>query len=288
MAAAHSRRLDCVVYGLYDPRSGELRYVGQTSQGLRTRLAGHLRDARRREHTRIARWLHALMALGVKPQPQILESTLYPEMLGTLEQKWIAWAKERTSNLTNLTDGGDGGLLGWKPSAETLEKFRRRPNAWLGRKHSPESITKMRAAQVRGWTPAKSLNIAESNRRRKGTASAEARLALAEGSRRVWADPIRRTEMRAARAINVRVREGHARQAAAMRGRKRSPESIAATARSFLKPVIDDLGTVYPSVSAAAAALGVTPQAISHVVYGRTRRVRGRSFSLHSRPETAA
>ena len=45
----------------------------------------------------------------------------------------------------NLTLGGEG-AIGWKPSPETLEKFRHRRNGMLGRKHSEEARARMRRA----------------------------------------------------------------------------------------------------------------------------------------------
>lgn len=73
-----------------------------------------------------------------------------------LNEKEIYWIKSLNSkdpNGYNLTDGGHGGgLLGWIPSKETREKMSKskkgtkvgKQNHMFGKKHSKESIEKMR------------------------------------------------------------------------------------------------------------------------------------------------
>lgn len=86
MADAHStvsRSADkYVVYGLYDPRTGELRYIGKTVQGARRRVNGHLCDSIRHGDTHVARWLRVLGHDGIRPAARVLENCLFPEMLG--------------------------------------------------------------------------------------------------------------------------------------------------------------------------------------------------------------
>lgn len=56
------------IYGLYDPFTGELRYVGRTTQPLAQRLAGHLVFATKYRSTApLQIWLRELMATGFGP-----------------------------------------------------------------------------------------------------------------------------------------------------------------------------------------------------------------------------
>ena len=53
------------LYRLRDPRDGRVRYVGQTTSALSTRLAGHC-DTRRDRSDR-GLWICELFALGMRP-----------------------------------------------------------------------------------------------------------------------------------------------------------------------------------------------------------------------------
>lgn len=56
------------IYGLYDPHTGQLRYVGRTTRPLDQRLAGHLVFATKYRSTApLQRWLRDLLATGCAP-----------------------------------------------------------------------------------------------------------------------------------------------------------------------------------------------------------------------------
>ena len=49
--------MSCTVYGLTGP-NGKIRYIGQTrARDVRTRLGTHWRDAKRRPHSRLYKWM---------------------------------------------------------------------------------------------------------------------------------------------------------------------------------------------------------------------------------------
>jgi hypothetical protein len=54
------------IYELRDPRTGEIRYVGQ-SVNPKVRLHGHIFDARCLFKSRKGAWIQELQALGMKP-----------------------------------------------------------------------------------------------------------------------------------------------------------------------------------------------------------------------------
>lgn len=105
-----------VIYGLCDPSTGEVRYVGKTSRDPSERLRGHLTDARLGQ-THLHRWLRSV---SCEPSLVILEHD--PEDLNVTEREWIARLRAGGTQLCNLTDGGDGFSPGWKPSAHTRAK----------------------------------------------------------------------------------------------------------------------------------------------------------------------
>lgn len=151
---------DIIIYGIYDPRSSELRYVGKTINPLAARLSTHLRST---EKNYRAQWLRSMVAKGITPV--ILEIARLPHDgdWQAAERYWIAHFRSLGARLINATDGGEG-MLNHRPTAEHRKKIgeanaRRSPEArkkaaqkrlsTLGGKlkHSDESKAKMSAAQ---------------------------------------------------------------------------------------------------------------------------------------------
>ena len=57
-----------MIYGLVDPRTEEVRYIGKTVHGM-TRIYEHLRpSAMRTENTHKSKWLTQLSCLGLVPE----------------------------------------------------------------------------------------------------------------------------------------------------------------------------------------------------------------------------
>jgi hypothetical protein len=98
-----------IVYGLFDPRTGELRYVGRTSVGASRRLSAHLTAAKRKgRRTRVANWVRSLLDVGETPTMDTLEEFCsFPECsLG--ETFYVCYFRYIGCDLVNLTDGGEG------------------------------------------------------------------------------------------------------------------------------------------------------------------------------------
>lgn len=117
------------IYGLFDPRDGELRYIGK-SINPKQRLTNHLND---KSITWRTNWLKELKRLNLKPLLYIFESFKDNNLWQEKEIYYIAIAKNRGIKLTNCTSGGDGLL---NPPKEVLDKIR---NTWKGRKHTEET-----------------------------------------------------------------------------------------------------------------------------------------------------
>jgi hypothetical protein len=120
-----------VIYGLCDPDTGEVRYVGKTVGDPKFRLKCHLAD---RGRSRKANWIRSLPG---PPTIRVLEDD--PADLDEAERRWIA----ELPNLTNLTAGGDGG----DTSASFTEEGRRVMSAThLGVPKTEEHRQKLSAA----------------------------------------------------------------------------------------------------------------------------------------------
>lgn len=127
------------IYALKDPRTDAIRYVGY-SINVPRRVKGHVRDCNREQNYK-ARWIRSLVAKGLEPIVDILET-------GTgdweaAERRWIKELRAAGCRLTNIVEGG-GGATGLIPSAAHREKTRA---ALMGHSVSPETRAKMAAAK---------------------------------------------------------------------------------------------------------------------------------------------
>jgi hypothetical protein len=93
------------VYGLIDPESRELRYIGKTTETVRKRLYAHLNEARigsgngcKDEKTR---WLAGLIERDLEPEVVILAEPEAQKSLGQSERHWIVVAATTGGFLVN-------------------------------------------------------------------------------------------------------------------------------------------------------------------------------------------
>jgi hypothetical protein len=91
------------IYGLFDPRSGELRYIGKAANAER-RLKSHKRDAKRRT-TPVYVWMRDLAQAGMSPALKVLETTGADWQ--SVERRLIAKHLEAGADLLNLAPGGN-------------------------------------------------------------------------------------------------------------------------------------------------------------------------------------
>lgn len=84
------------IYGLRDPRTRRIRYVGCTIQSLLVRLAGHMAEARSpHAKTRKVVWLRRL---GREPGIVLLARCRSAERGAELERRWIEHFGKRLTN----------------------------------------------------------------------------------------------------------------------------------------------------------------------------------------------
>lgn len=112
------------IYGLVDPRSNELRYVGKTSSDPLARVRTHLCRTSLKPKRHISRWLTGLLADGHKPEVFVIELVDEAEWQDA-ERFWIAYFRSLGARLVNITDGGEG-VSGYRFSPERREEMRLR------------------------------------------------------------------------------------------------------------------------------------------------------------------
>lgn len=223
------------IYGLTDPRTGEIRYVGKSATGMkRPRLHGKpSRLAKDRTHK--ANWIRSLLAQGIHYGVEVLQYVASREELNDAERYWIREARNAGWELTNHTDGGDG-LSGATFSAEHRARISK---ANRGRKLTAEQRERFLEA-VQHRDPAAFVS-----NRRKAVAAWRGSKHTAETRRRIGA---------------------------AHRGKIVSAEARAKVSAANSKPVRElASNTVYPSVRAASVALGIECSGIAKVASGRAR-----------------
>lgn len=171
------------IYGLFDPRNMELRYIGKTKD-LKDRLRNHLRlvnDTRCKDHHNY-RWIRQLLDEGLEPSIEALEEVSVDSWRDA-EQTWIAECRKFGVRLTNMTKGGDSFPDGYVPhnkggTISEWQKSRIREYN-LNKKVSDETRQKQRESHLGKTLPREQVRkIAEANRGK--VMSPEARKKISE------------------------------------------------------------------------------------------------------------
>lgn len=168
------------VYGLIDPDTREMRYVGATVVGMR-RPRQHLRPSAydgKSKHTHNNRWIKSVIDSGRVPEIVIIEHCDDPYLT---EIGWVEYFRSIGCHLTNSTDGGQG-RGGYKASEETKKKL-------SSRVHTSQWRERMSTAQKKRYS---AQEVSEETRRRLSEAGKRAnqdpevkkRLSAAQKARR--------------------------------------------------------------------------------------------------------
>lgn len=193
------------IYGLVDPRTDELRYIGKTVRRPSHRLFTHqwlARTSKRKSH--VQAWLANLLKDGREPEVVVIEIVPAGVDWVEAEQFWIAYFRMIGADLCNLTIGGDGSP-GRKHSPEEIEKRVKRgaKHHMFGKKMSDRVREALASAGQRCRSDPNWVAWA-GERRRAGMTPDRMEKSIA-GLRAVDSDPIRNAR-RAANLVVARQR----------------------------------------------------------------------------------
>jgi len=224
-----------IIYGLIDPTSLLVRYVGMSSSGMK-RPRQHRQARAVSGKTYCARWIRKLFSNGLDFEIVILEIVSSQAGLPDAEKWWIAYGRACGWPLTNLTDGGEGLT---NPSERTREKMRaaariRMTPQWRAAASERAKVqfgtpeARAEASRRNGEYMRRPEVRAKNSRRSKAQwAPQEARDAQRERSLRSYQS----VELRAVIGEHSKARmctpEGRARQSAITKARMATPEARA-------------------------------------------------------------
>jgi hypothetical protein len=96
------------IYGLIDPKTKQLRYVGQTAQNKKYPSSHWKRKRKRERKDHCHCWVRSVLFDGLIPDIIIVQEVETESDLNEAETFWIAYFKMIGCNLTNMTEGGEG------------------------------------------------------------------------------------------------------------------------------------------------------------------------------------
>lgn len=111
-----------IIYGLKDPLTDVIMYVGKSSSGLK-RPRYHAHAARKGDGGLCANWIRGLLDLELMYEIVVLEYVVDASVLVDREVWWIACGRNNGWPLLNQTIGGEG-LPGFKHYKLTKSKLR--------------------------------------------------------------------------------------------------------------------------------------------------------------------
>ena len=148
------------IYGLFDPRTNHIRYVGKTIDPV-GRYHNHLKPSELKHPCHRCNWLKQLLRKRLKPILAVLEITTI-DCWKEAEKSWIAFYKSISADLVNMTKGGEGGML---PEWITDEYRQHMNESHMGYVRSEESKRKQSESQKgRIFSPATRDKISKSNK----------------------------------------------------------------------------------------------------------------------------
>lgn len=151
-----------VVYGLVDPNTNQLRYVGKSCSGL-NRPKRHSRPSELKDNLYKCNWIKSLLRSNQKPSIIIIQELSDKCILYDAEQFWIKYFRLLGCPLTNLNDGGPGNT-GLKMSDNQKNKLSK---INLGKSHPGHKLT-----------PSQLQKLIAANRGRRTTESTKRKLSV--------------------------------------------------------------------------------------------------------------
>jgi len=238
-----------LIYGLRDPRTLMIRYVGKSSSGLSRPNVHRQLHRKNGLKTHLANWVRELEHAGHTYEVLVLEHLATATDFREAEPRWIRSLREAGHDLTNATNGGEG-IVGYHHTAETRAR-----------------MSAVRKGRIPSFEHREALSKALSGRKLSDEHCAKISL-LKIGNKnnlgRVWSA------------------EERLKVSQALTGRKLSEDSKQkqrATHVKFAKPFVDQHGVTYCSTKDAVRRLGVDVSSVVRVLKGRLKSTKGYIFT---------
>jgi len=185
-----------IIYGMCDPRTNELRYVGKTINSLAYRIRRHMTPGvLNRYDTHHTRWLRQLRELGLYPKGIIImELPLY--LLDEAEIFWIAYMRRLGANLTNTAEGGTGGVT--RKGRPNTPEHNRKLHEGLRRAHLNGLIAPVK------WSDAAKRAHSEARKGMKFTDEHRANIAAAKKGKKQSPEAVEKRTEALREALKVR------------------------------------------------------------------------------------
>jgi len=241
----------CIIYGLIDPRTLLIRYVGKSLTGVE-RPRKHRQCDPHKTGPRCINWIKQLLADGLCYEIVVLDTGV-KENLSALERYWIAFGRACGWPLTNLTDGGDG-FSGTFTAAHRAKLSA----ALLGHTVSAETRSKM-AEKTRTQMQQPGALAALRNR----TFTPEWRAKISVSRKALMQDPAEREKVAAPQRGRAFTEEHRLNVCAASRRRKTTKLTMASAQSLFMDVRSGE------DVHLVAARYGVSCRCVRDVVNGR-------------------
>lgn len=128
----------CIIYGLVDPRTDAVRYVGKSTSGMvRPKHHGYPCVVKK-DHTHKGAWIRCLQRLGLRYEIRVL-GVSSAETLSSDEKRWITTGLAAGWPLVNHCLGGEG-------VAHPPEHYYRLSSLFRGKRLTPARLAAVRAA----------------------------------------------------------------------------------------------------------------------------------------------
>lgn len=123
--------MDIKIYGLLDPKTSKIRYIGKTTNTLNVRLSKHISSIKYEAPTHRSNWIKSLLEMGLKPNIFLIETCNETNW----EDRERFYIKKYKSHLTNTSEGGDTP----DPNISRQSAIRMWRNPEYRKKHSGEN-----------------------------------------------------------------------------------------------------------------------------------------------------
>lgn len=178
-----------LIYRLIDPRDQRVRYVGKTETRLSRRLAGHIKQAKDGRGGSSAPWILDLLAQGLRPRIEMIETVPVGNAWPAREKHWIAEYRRQYPDLLNIALGGAGGGAIYM-TPEVKERLRiAAKQQWVD---GGETMRQKQLKRVNDYWSDERNHAIQRERARAQMANPQYKNRVAEAIKRKFSDPLYR------------------------------------------------------------------------------------------------